>query len=238
METSALFQNNKGNGKGYDAMVIYGEEIEYATFAEHLIHRLETIEGLNVFVPKRDLEPYDFIRRHEVTDIIASGRCNKVISILSPSLFNDPLNKFISDRAMELSAQNPIVVPVIYGNQDMDDIHHSIQGLAELKFDPEKTYDTKFWENLMKSLDFEVHSSPELEPSSSRKSSSSSATSKVSSKKPSFSKRLSHSSLYRQLKSSDSKCFCKCHKDVMHITTCACSQDMIVWAPTRAPTMY
>ena len=101
METSAIFQHNanQDNGKVYDAVVIYGDEIEYAAFAEHLIHRLETFNGLDVFVPKRDVEPYDFIRRRltEVTDIniIGSGRCNKVIAILSSSLFNDPINKYI-----------------------------------------------------------------------------------------------------------------------------------------------
>ena len=193
METSAIFQHNanQDNEKVYDAMVIYGDEIEYAAFAEHLIHRLETFNELDVFVPKRDVEPYDFIRRRltEVTDIIGSGRCNKVIAILSSSLFNDPINKYIIDRAMDLSTN---LVPVVYGNQHINGIPHSIQGLAKLEYDPERTY-THFWGNLMKSLDFEEHASPESEPSSSRKSSSTSSTSKVSSKMPSFSDRLSHS---------------------------------------------
>lgn len=138
----------------YDAMVIYGNEDENVAFAKHLVQRLESLKNhnLNILVPQH-LEIDTF---QQVVDCISNGRCKRVIAILSPSFFNDPINKYLSNVATFCSTKTneAILLPVILGNKHISNIPTSVSLITKLKYDPKRTY-TNFWKNLMKS--FNIH---------------------------------------------------------------------------------
>lgn len=76
----------------------------------------------------------------------------KLIAVLSSSFCNDPKNNFYLQIAIRCAMKpSAMLLPVIYGNQKIHNIHPCIDMVTKLKYDPMKRY-TNFWTSLMKAF--------------------------------------------------------------------------------------
>ncbi len=96
----------------YDAMIIHGEEEADARFAWDLADRIEKA-GKTVFLPERDLIA-GTIEHSASVDIICE-RCDKVVTLFSPSFMESPKNKLYTDLAQykSLEKKTPVLIPVM-----------------------------------------------------------------------------------------------------------------------------
>lgn len=158
---SLVQRHSKQDSKVYDAMVIYSQED--VAFATHLFQRMEAIKNqkLKIFVAKPVL---DMNTKQHIADIISSGRCKKVIAVLSTSFFNDPSNNYYLEIAIRcaMKTYDAILLPVIYGNQRIHNVHPCIDVITKLKYNSNNTF-TNFWRNLMKSFNIYDLTEQEME---------------------------------------------------------------------------
>lgn len=143
----------------YDACIINGNQDE--AFAEYMVVRLEAI-GLSIFYPPRDLRAG--MLEHAKSEIL-SNRCQKVIAIMSTSLFRDnywDLQLTFGNMVKKKKAE--ILLPVIYTDEEIQfpmDFKH-LELLHKLKYNP-KSELVNFWSKLLLSFERQKYNlTPEL----------------------------------------------------------------------------
>ena len=106
----------------YDAFVLYGEEEEDFSL-EVLVPNLEA-QGLSVVVKDRDLLGGSFEQAAVMR--LVSERCNKLVTVFSPSFFRSRYNYLLATFAQSQGTRGaPKLIPLVYeqgdipGNLDM-----------------------------------------------------------------------------------------------------------------------